>query len=461
LKPNIKQKVGVFLPMGFLDGENAESIITPADINFLLKEKLEGVFVSLGKVVLFNKRGISTLLDYLKKLKEEHGTIIGFCDYDDKKYKIMNKMFADGLNFSLFDSYDIATLFLGDDLKDSKEKKIIIYNENNELKNQLATELFERGFVPDIAKNKDDFLIKRKDFDYIIENSFFVDLDKSHSVAIKDNVIIYTLKSFIDSNFGNLFDSVYHNNSLRVGFRVFLLDATKVSSINIHGAEFISKLSTAGAEYDVTFAICGLNNRNITKNLHHDIEDSGVLIYPDMKSFFEDKEILKEADVAASTVKSGAIITKSIVSILPLVTESAVNTIEVLSDYKANKKSINIQALSVEIKEKPIGAIIGFYGDISCVLIMIIEKSVAKKTCKILLEESSDENDVIEALGELIHIIGNKISQKLSKEKLKLNITMPRVFENVDDLIASQKGSRGAQVDLEVDGKPLTLFLAK
>jgi len=377
LKPNIKQKVAIFLPTGFLDGENAKSIITPLDVEALLKEKLEGAFISLKKVVLFNKRGISTLIDSLKVIREEYGSTIGFCDYDEKKYKIMHKMFAGELNFSLFDSYEIATLFLGVNLKEKSEKKIIIFNDDEEQKNELATELYERGFKPTISKSRNEFLTKRKEFDFIIENSFFVNQENQTPVYIKDNVVIYTLKSFVDSNFAKLFDNTYYKNLLRVGFRIFLFDATKVSSINIHGAEFITKLSTAGAEYDVNFVICGLNNRNVTKNIRHDLEDSGLLIYSNLKDLFEDKEILKEAKIPAHILKKNTVITKKIVSILPLFIDSSVNTIEVLSGFKANKSSIALQVLKLDKKEQSIGVMIGFYGDLNCVLVMIFEKSVA------------------------------------------------------------------------------------
>jgi CheY-specific phosphatase CheX len=265
----------------------------------------------------------------------------------------------------------------------------------------------------------------------------------------------------VDSSCSGLFDGVYHQNSLRVGFRIFLFDATKVSFVNVHGANFISKLSTAGAEHEVTFAICGLNKRNTTENLYHELEDAGVMIYADMKSFFEDEDILKEAKNLSGVSRTNTVITKKIVSILPTVVESSMSIIEVLSSYKAVKKSIVVQELSLNTKEKLLSANIGIYGDISCILIMVFDESIAKKTCNILLKEESNSDDLLDALGELTHIIASKISQILTKQQIKTNITMPRVFENIDDVVAFQKGNKGAQVNMEIDGKILTLFLAK
>lgn len=461
MKPVTKQKVAIFTPVGFLDGENAPEIISPFDVDFLMNTKPEGAFISLKRVVFFNKRGITVLIESLIRVREKCGTIVGFCDYDTKKYKMILDMFPDTLNFSLFDTAEVAALFVGDDLKKAKEKKIIVYVKKSEQKNQLAMELYERGFSPDIAKDENDFLAKRKDAEFVIQNCYLGKLDKTPTVFIKDNVIVYTLKGFVDSDIAKKFDMIYHNNSLKVGFKLFLFDADAVSSINVHGVNFISKLSTAGAEYGVSIVICGLSNRNITKKLSNDLEDAGVLIYHSMGELFEDSEMMKEAYESSSVAKKSSGITKKLISALPTIIESSVKTIEVLSGYNAVKKFIKVQELNLEGDKDLLSVSIGFYGDIEGILILIFEKSIAKETCKILLEEDATQEDVVDALGEFIHIIGGKISQQLQKKGIKIDITMPRTFESVKDVMQSQKNSRGAQVNLDVDKRDLTLFLTR
>ena len=322
-------------------------------------------------------------------------------------------------------------------------------------------ELYERGFSPIIAKDENDFIEKRKDAEFIIEYAYLGKIDKTPTVFIKDNVIVYTLKGFVDSDIAKKFDMVYHNNSLKVGFKLFLFDSEEVSSLNVHGVNFISKLSIAGAEYGVLIVICGLSNRNITKKLTNDLEDAGVLIYPSIKELFEDGEIIKEAYESSSVVKKSSGITKKLISILPTMIESSVKTIEVLSGYNAQKKLIKVQELNLKEDRALLSVSIGFYGDINCILILIFERSIAKEACKILLEEDCSEDDVVEALGEFTHIIGGKISQQLLKRGIKIDITMPRTFDLVKDVLLSQKNSRGAQVDLSIDGRELTLFLTR
>jgi CheY-specific phosphatase CheX/anti-anti-sigma regulatory factor len=461
MKPISKQKVAFFTPSGFLDGENAADIISPNDIEYLIQSKFEGAFISLKRVVFFNKRGITILIESLLKVRDKCGTVVGLCDYNEKKYKMILDMFVGNLNFSLFDTMDIALLFIGDDVNSAKDKNILVYVEKHEQKNQLAMELYERGFSPIVAKDENDFLEKRSEADYIIERAYLGKLDKTPMVYIKNNVIVYTLKGFVDSDIAKKFDMIYHENSLKVGFKLFLFDSTDVSSINVHGANFIAKLSTAGAEYGATIVICGLDSRKITEKLTNDLEDAGVLIYPSMKALFEDEELMQEAHETSSVAKQKGGITKKHISILPVVTEASVKTIEVLSGYKADKKSIKVQELNIEKKDDLLCASIGFYGDIEGVFVLILNREIAKKSCDILMEEDSSEHDLIEALGEFIHIVGGKIAGLLHRRSIKIDITMPRTFNSLDELFDLLKNSRGAQVDLAVEDENLILFLTR
>lgn len=461
MKPVIKHNVAFFYPVGFLDGGNALAIVSPHDIDYLLSIKPSGAFISLSKVSFFNKRGLSTLIDYLSKLSHEYGAMIGFCDYKLKKYTMIHGMFSGKLNFSLFDSAAIALLYLGDDLTLAKEKKIIVFSKENDQKGHLSMELYERGYEPIIAKDEDEFLALKNDCEFVVENSYFANFDKTHIVYIKDNVIVYGLEGYVDSNISKTFDARYHRNSLKIGFKLFVFDATHISFINIHGINFISKLSISAAEYGATIAICGLDNKKILDKLLENLEDAGVMIYPDLKAFFEDDDMIKDVLSTKSAVKISKGITKSLIETLPLITEESVKTIEVLSGYNASKKSINVQSLVLDGTKDMISASIGFFGDINGVLILIFEKSIAKKACRILLEDNSDEHEIVEALGEFIHIIGGKISHELQKKGISIDITMPRTFASVNDIVSSQKDIRGAQIDLDIDGQPLILFLTK
>lgn len=461
MRPTIKSKIAFFYPTGFLDGESAKELITSPDVDYIIDSKPEGAFISLKKVVFFNKRGISILIESLSRAREKVGTIIGFCDYDVKKFKMMVDMFPDGLFFSLFDTADITILFLGDDLSKVKEKKIFIYSDKAEQKNQLAMELYERGLAPVVAKNEEEYKSKRKDFDYVIANAYLGNIDKTPTVFIKENVIVYTLKSFVDSDMSKRFDMVYHTHCLRVGFKCFLFDATEVSSINVHGVNFIAKLSTAGAEYGATIIITGLNKRKITDKLSNDLEDAGVMVYENMGALFADEEMMKEASSVGGVAKKHGGITRELVEFLPTIISSTLKTVEVLSGYNTSKKSITVHPLELNKDLHIKSASIAFYGDLNGVLLIIFEEHIAKDVCKVLLEEGSDDSELLDAVGELVHILGSKMSQQLLKKGKRIDITMPRTFDRVDDILQAQQGIKGAQVDFIANDQPLSIFLTR
>ena len=60
------------------------------------------MLVSLKKVIFFNKNGLSVFVDLLEALHKENGIIVGFCDFDDKKYASIMTFYHDNINFSLF-----------------------------------------------------------------------------------------------------------------------------------------------------------------------------------------------------------------------------------------------------------------------------------------------------------------------------------------------------------------------
>ena len=60
-----------------------------------------------------------------------------------------------------------------------------------------------------------------------------------------------------------------------------------------------------------------------------------------------------------------------------------------------------------------------------------------------------------------VNIIGGKFAQHLLKRQYKIETTMPRTFVKVSEILEDKKDKKGVQVDFNVKGSPLTLFLTK
>lgn len=461
MKPIIKKKLAIFHPQGFLDGGNARSVIEPQDINALGTTKCEIVLVSLKKIIFFNRRGLTTVLEALTKISNKIGSMIGFCDYDMKKYKIIMDMYNGHVPFSLFDSEQIAALFAGSfSVKNPQDCTILLFNENSEQTNQIAMELYERGYKPTIAKNFDEFNKLKSSNEFHIQYSFLGTSERTIQIRIKDNVIIYTLTDFLDSTLVSNFDMGHHENALKIGFHHFLFDARKVASTNIHAINFLSKLSTAGAEFGATIATCGLNEHNITNAFKQDLEDAGVLLYEDIGDFFGDKTIFSEEGGGATSGKPRHI-TKKLVEILPLIMKTVSNTVEAMTHGELIRKDVQVKSLEIDKEEDILAVAIAFYGHIEGMMVLAMNNDVAKNACSVLLDENPSDGELLEATGELANIMGGKIVQEMKKKNQKVEITMPRTYKNIEELLNHKKGTKGAQINFEMDGKPVVLFLTK
>ncbi len=459
MRPIIKNSVAIFYPNGFIDGENALSIITGIDETEILSKKPEAIFISLKKVIFFNKKGMSYLADRMSFLKNECAAFVGFCDYDSKKFNSILNLFSYDISFSLIQTEVMLFLFCG--AKKVEKKEIIIYSKDAAQKNQLAMALIERKHEVVIAKDKEDFLTKREKFDNIVENSYIGSIEKKVSVFIKNNIIVYALKGFIDSDFANSFDMRYHKNAIKVGFRIFCFDAQNVSSVNIHGANFLAKLSIDGAEYGVSIAICGLKAGKITTILMNDMEDSGIMLYENLKSFFEDESNVNQANLEVLKNAKKVNINKKIISILPEIIDSTVHTVEVLSDEQIKKESVKIRTFDEIKKTDYLASIMGIYGDINCISILIMETQIAKKVCRILMPKEYSLEDLSDAYSEFSNVIGGKVMQKLKSRHINVEITMPRIFDKISEVIKLEKGHTGVQANFKIENQDMILFLSK
>jgi len=457
LKPIIKNKVAIFYPTGFLDGDNASSIITGIDEQEIILKRPEAVFISLKKIIFFNNKGISYLADRLSFLKDECMAFVGFCDYDVKMFNSILEAFSNNITFSLIEKEELLFLFRGS--KTVKDKSIIIYSDDQSQKNQIAMALLERKLKVQIAKNEDEFKKNKKDFDLVVQNSYIGNIEKAVAVFIKSNIIIYTLKGFIDSDIFNTFDMKYHKNSIKIGFRIFCFDMSDVSSTNIHGANFLSKLSIDGAEFGVTIVICGLNSNKTTSIITQDLEDAGILMYDDLKSFFNDEEVVKQANIEAQKMAKKTKINKKIISILPDVIESTIQTIEVLSNKKISKKSVKIQSLESDMKDGVVISTVGFYGDVDAISFLVMDKDDAQDVCRILLPEEFSLEELFDAFSELANVISGKILQKFKSKNINTEVTMPRIFDKISEVKKLESTKHGVQINFKIGKKDMILFL--
>ncbi len=459
----VKNNIGVFNPQGFLDGNNTSSFFNLEDIKIAEQLQVEILLVSLKKVIFFNNNGISILVQLLLKMRSKNHALIGFCDYDTKKYETIKSFYKDNLVFSLFKTYNIATLFCAS--FNNQNKTALLYNDDPSQRSAMAIELFERGHNPVIAQTKEEFNEKAKtpeNYYVIIEDTYLNLLGQKIATRVKGNAVIYTLSGFLDAEISDNFDIIYHQNSLHVGFRLFIFDTYQVVSMNIHAVNFFTKLSSSAAEYNAMICFAGMTFDKTPKQFKQDMEDFGILYFDSIDDIFKNDEILSSLKNNSSLKITNQSLSKLIVKQLPNFINAVASTMEMMTGTKAIKQSMAMQTLNISNKKTKFASSIGIYGAIEGIIILIFPIDVARKNCELLLGEKTDNNlEILDTLAEFVNIIGGRIKTLLNEHNVSVNITLPRTYSNIDDLLAVVGSKKGVQVNLGFDNDQFTFFLAR
>ena len=460
----IKNGIGVFHPQGFLDGNSSLSILSIEDINATLKSNVDMVLVSLKKVIFFNRNGLDTFVKLFQKVRSEKHITVGFCDYDEKKYNAITKFYKDETMFSLFITQEVASLFASSFKNQSKN--VLLYSEDKSQRTAIAIELHDNGHNPIIAQSLAEFEQKAKvetAYDVIIKDTFLGQMGQKVATRVTGNAIIYTISSFLDAEIGNNFNINYHNNSLNVGFRLFIFDAYKVVSMNVHALNFFSKLASSSAEYNATICFVGMSFDKTPISFKETLEDSGIMFFNQMDDILQDKELLQELGASsAAVVKNKRALNKVVVTELPNFIEATVGTIEMMTNSKAHKEAAKIDTIAIEQTDNKIASSIGFYGDIDGMVILVFPVTIAKKACELLIGEETDDTELIlDTLAELVNIVGGKVKTLLADEGHYVDITLPRTYSDIDSLMEVVQKKKGVQVDLTFNDDKFLFFLTR
>jgi CheY-specific phosphatase CheX/anti-anti-sigma regulatory factor len=464
MRATVKGRVAIFQPQGFLDGNNAPSFLAIDDIKATEALNVDMLLVSLKKVIFFNRNGLDVFIRLLQDIRTKKHITVGLCDYDHVKFKTINSFYGNALTFSLFRTEKIAELFASSNKSDSKT--VLLYNEDASQRSAMAIELFDYGHNPIMAQSKKEFDEKKQNSDLyyaIIEDTYLGMFGQKIATRVTGNAIIYTIANFLDAEIGDTFNIAYHNNSLNAGFRLFIFDAYKVVSMNVHALNFFTKLASSAAEYNATICFVGLTFEKTPISFKNDLEDAGMMFFDNMDDILKNKELLQELGGSSSaSTKQTRTLTKSLVNELPRFIDATVSTITMMTNATAIKNGLNVQTLDIKEPNNQFASSIGFYGDVDGLIILVFPKNIAKKACELLIgEETDNEEAILDSLAEFVNIIGGRAKSLLGEHKQHVDITLPRTYGDIDSLMQIAQHKKGVQVDLSFEGSNFIFFLTR
>ena len=454
MRLKFKDDTAIFYPLGFLDGDVSKYEISEKNINSIHQKSPRYILISLKNAVYFNKIGFNLILEAVLKLAAFNGASVGFCDYNEVKFKALKRMSKGMTNLSFFETANVAALFWGEFKPEYANRRIIVFNDDADQKRQIALKLSGIGYIPTIAKDLKEFKSLHKNFEYSVYLTQIKSSKKDIKTTLKENVVIYELEGFIDSAFINNFDQKTFNNSLKIGFKFFVFDMSKSSSINIHGVSFLAKLSTVCAEYGAAIVVCGLKLASTSQVLKNDLEDYGILVYKSLGEFYEDDGTI--AGGGGSGEERPKNLTKDIINALPSLLATVTDTLASMSGSTVTKISTAIERFSCQEGKFNIGSV-AFYGDLEAKFILCLQKNDIKKMCKILLQ-NSENLSLSQAYADLLSVICDRIESQLARQGITVSFTLPHILEVTQD---ENNKNRGVLVRLDIDGSDAIFFLSK
>jgi len=461
--PKTFKKGAVILkPQGFLDGNNINLVITPADIKLFQQKKVKIVEILFTNVISVNLNAARFLNDIFEHLYKDN--IECFIVNPNKNIKDILLRLSDRF-FNILESEEVAVVFCQENEGDF-EKIIYLYTDDVENKNMILYYLIKKGYSPIVLNSKEELDKKRKENPeaIFIEKSVISKISNRVVSFTKDNMVFFYLDGFLDAEFTRTFDIEYFRRSLIIGFRIFVFDAQYVKALNIHAVRYLAKLAVESAEYGALLCIIGLKTKEINEHMLVDMEDAGYLFFKDINEFNESEEV-KEAleNIAVVNSKKKRVLTKDVINLLPYFVNATIESVELMTGIEAKKEKPSISELTFDYENNSyIASSVGFYGDLDGMLVLVFSENLTKKVAKILLgEEISDKNELNDVVGEFANIIVGNVKAEISKQDKKIDLTLPKVFGEIENLLNLVKEKKGAEVKFYFEDEEFYFFLAR
>lgn len=142
-------------------------------------------------------------------------------------------------------------------------------------------------------------------------------------------------------------------------------------------------------------------------------------------------------------------LTKALIQRLPNIIEIMIDTFSTIANKVVCRGEIGIK--NYEIHEDYICCSLAFYGDINFKVMLSFPRDIAE------ILSSHIDDDLEESLVEFMHIVSLNILESFYNLNINIKTTIPKIFilQNALD-----KGSMGACINLDIEGKEAILFIA-
>ena len=439
-------------PQGFLDVEMAGEIITPLDIQKIKTRNVKYISVNFSKIISANMNAIRFLNDVFEDLFKQYNIESAVFSPNRNVFNVLKNL--NNFYFNIFENEIVEKIFFDEDYLEEKPIYICcIKDEQN--KNMLIYYLIKRGYHP---KESEDENVEG----IVIKNSVILKMSNKVGAVVKNSIVYFFFDGFLDANLPEMFDIEYFRRNLLIGFKVFVFDMNNVKGMNIHAVRFLKTLGIEAAEYGALLAIVGLEKKNIQPQLIEDLSDMGYLFFADEDEMFGSQEYDDAINSNEVIYKRSKKITKDFVKLLPYFINSTISTVEMMTGVNAKKESPKITQVNIDTSKKYVAGSIGFYGDMDGMMILILTENLTKKISYILLgEEYHSKEELNDLVNEFANIIAGTVKREIQKNDLRINITLPKVFDEMKNLKNIVVNRKGVEVKFYFEDEEFYFYLVR
>ena len=442
-------------PQGFLDSNSASELITPLDIEKIRKRDIKYLSVDFSKIISANMNAIRFLNDIVENLFKKENVESCVFNLNKNLYQMVSRI--ENLYFNIFENEHIEKIFFDEDYLEEKPIYICcIKDEQN--KNMLIYYLLKRGYSPKVVNNENEI----KEDSVVIKNSIILKISNRIGAVVKNSIVYFFFDGFLDANLSSMFDIEYFRRNLLIGFKIFIFDMNAVKGLNIHAVRFLQTLGVEAAEYGALLAIVGLNKKNVQPQLIQDLADMGYIFFANEEELFNSKEYEEIINSNEVIYKKSKKITKEFVKLLPYFVNSTISTVELMTGVRATKEPPKITEVTIDTTKNYVASSIGFYGDMDGMMILVLSENLTKKISKILLgEEYKTKEELNDLVNEFANIIVGTVKREIQKHDLNINITLPKVFDEIKNLQNIVVNRKGVEVKFYFEDEEFYFYLVR
>ena len=147
---------------------------------------------------------------------------------------------------------------------------------------------------------------------------------------------------------------------------------------------------------------------------------------------------------------------------MPYFVNSTISTVELMTGVEAKKDTPKITDVSIDTTKNYVASSIGFYGDMDGMMILILSENLTKRISKILLgEEYKTKEELNDLVSEFANIIVGTVKREIQKHDLKINITLPKVFDEIENLKNIVVNRKGVEVKFYFEDEEFYFYLVR